>query len=587
MIKKCIFCLCVVLIGFCSCRPNDDPTKGQDMVVYGTIFTAEQDPAGQPVMAEAMVIRGGKYVYVGSRAGAEPFIKKSMSVVEHPYGLIMPSCTDGHAHYIYGFTRDLVGIVFTEDDYKKDILSKIEQAAKEPQNYIFGSGWELKNLIDDMITRQDLDVVCPDKAVFINDSEVHKALVNTRCLVEAGILSEDGRLIKKSIVGGKIELDADSMPTGFLSEQANTYVRAHVPGLGALVTESVALTAIEQTQQHLLSQGYTAYMDGWGNQWYNDVYVRALHNLDKENKLNLNVGISYEIESWAYEQLEAELNKAQDWSSAYSSKHVMPRYIKLFMDGTVETATGFINGEYGAPFSGSGIVNWTEEQVAAITARANQKGLSMHIHAMGDAATQRVVSAYASSGNKDMRNSMVHVRNISAQDIQQVADHNIIVDMGGIWHAVPDQARPLMDEVLPASIAKQAYPMRSFFDKKAIGVSHTDFPATSGSQSDPFGVMEIMVTGMKPDHSQFITPWEPSELLTREQALTALTIHGAYQLFMESSRGSIKEGKFADFILVDKNVLDPTACPDADIHTAVVEATYFEGKKVYNRNIRE
>ena len=107
--------------------------------------------------------------------------------------------------------------------------------------------------------------------------------------------------------------------------------------------------------------------------------------------------------------------------------------------------------------------------------------------------------------------------------------------------------------------------------------SHTDYPATSGSPDDPFGVMELAVTGQL--HGEDDTPWWPEELLTREQALAALTLNVAKQMFIEDERGSIKTGKYADFLLVTKDVL---TCPVTEIHEAKPAATYFEGKKVFS-----
>ena len=119
--------------------------------------------------------------------------------------------------------------------------------------------------------------------------------------------------------------------------------------------------------------------------------------------------------------------------------------------------------------------------------------------------------------------------------------------------------------------------MKSFFDYGINVSSHSDYPALCGSPDDPFGIMEIAVTGV--EKSENGATWWPEELLTREQAITALTINCAKQMFIEDERGSIKEGKYADFLLVDKDVL---SCPVTEIHTARVIATYFEGEKVFS-----
>ena len=105
---------------------------------------------------------------------------------------------------------------------------------------------------------------------------------------------------------------------------------------------------------------------------------------------------------------------------------------------------------------------------------------------------------------------------------------------------------------------------------------HTDFPALSNSPDDPFGLMEIALTVVC--YFEGGDPWWTEELVTREQALTALTIGCAKQMFLENERGSISPGKYADFLLVTKDVL---TCPVKEIHTAKPAATYFEGKKVF------
>jgi len=118
--------------------------------------------------------------------------------------------------------------------------------------------------------------------------------------------------------------------------------------------------------------------------------------------------------------------------------------------------------------------------------------------------------------------------------------------------------------------------MKSYFDYGINMSSHTDFPALGNSPDDPFGIMEIAVTGVY--HPEPSKPWWTEELLTREQAITALTINVAKQMFIEDERGSVKKGKYADFLLVTKDVL---TCPENEIHEAKPAATYFEGKKVF------
>jgi predicted amidohydrolase YtcJ len=146
-----------------------------------------------------------------------------------------------------------------------------------------------------------------------------------------------------------------------------------------------------------------------------------------------------------------------------------------------------------------------------------------------------------------------------------------------IFDYVKDYHTEDLIKILPEELANKGFPMKSFFDNGVNVTSHSDFPATFHSPEDPFGIMEIAVTGVY--HVENTKAWETEELITREQAIQALTINVAKQMFLENERGSISTGKFADFLLVTKDVL---TCPEKEIHEAKPAATYFEGKKVFS-----
>ncbi|MCQ2347616.1 MAG: amidohydrolase [Paludibacteraceae bacterium] len=569
-----LVCLLVVFLAGCK-EHTPAPQPDSTLIVYGTIYTAENN-----TMAQAMVIRDGKYVFVGDSVGAEAYRTPDTKCIHHHSGMVMPSCTDGHAHYTMGTSLQLMGLDIDNNADREAGMQQLtafyQKTKQQGKNNIYGHGWNFFYWCDNLPTRQDLDRICPDVAVYMNDSEGHKGLANTLCLQRAGILDKDGKLLISSIPGGEIVMGDDQLPTGLLKEQAGTYVRSHGIDFNELLTPEVAQQTFELLQQRILANGYTIYMDGWSNYFSNDAYYQVAKQMDKRGDLHLNIGLSYEIESWCPD-IEKAVQEAERWQSQFSSKHVHPDYFKLFMDGTVETFTGFVIGEYAT--GGHGIANWSEEDIAAITRYANSRGISMHIHTMGDAAVQRVVNAYASAGIKDMRNSLVHVRNVTPEDFQRIADNNICIDAGMHWHSVPDLARDTLKKALPTNLAGKSYPMKSFFDKGVHITSHTDYPATSGSPEDPFGIMEIAITGMyQQEGLPSTTPWDPDELISREQFLQAITINGAYQLHLEKERGSIAVGKYADFILIDQNVL---RCETQNIHNTHVLATYFEGQQVY------
>ena len=558
-------------VGMFACSAQEADRTLADLVVYGKIFTSEGNK-----IVEAFAVKDGKYVYVGDKKGAEAFVEAGKTeVVDYTgKGLVMPGCGNGHAHYMLGYALKTIGTTMSLEDTPEKFLKEIVPAAvknakAKGATAVFGHGWSFMSFKDNLPTRQQLDAICSDMPMYFLDDECHKALVNTALLVKAGIMKEDGTAGMTEIRGGEIGVDANGIPTGYLSEQAQTYVRSF---LDDIYTLDMATANVAEIERYILSTGYTMYHEGWGNYFVNTNYYQAVQQLDKAGKLHFVLGLPYEFESWM--NIDEALARAVD-AKKFASKRVMPRWIKLLMDGTVETGTGFVDPLY--PGGHQGIPNWTEEELTYITRKANENGLTMHIHVMGNKGVNCVVNAFVNGGKDEMRNAMVHVHTVNQPDYKRMADHNIYVVASLHWHHTTDEARELLLKALPEGMGDKSYPIKSFFDYGITASSHSDYPALAGSPDDPFGIMEIAVTGVY--YPEKATAWWPEELITREQALTALTINVAKQMFIEDERGSIKAGKYADFLLVNKDVL---TCPVTEIHTAKPEATYFEGQKVFS-----
>ena len=551
---------------------NSKPTA--DLVVYGKIYTAE----GNQVV-EAFAVKDGKYVYVGDKAGAEAFVKEGKTeVVDYTdKGLVIPGCGNGHAHYTLGYAIQTVGTIIGYEDSPEKFLKEIVPAAVKKAKdsgakAIFGQGWNLFTFKDKMPTRQDLDAICSDIPIYIADEEGHKGLVNSIMLVKAGIMKEDGTVLKKEIRGGEIGIAADGTPNGFLSEQAGTYTRSFLDN-ESLFSIDIAKATMKSVQEHLLSEGYTMYIDGYSTYFFNENIFKAAQQIDQAGDLHIVLGLTTELDSWM--DTDKVLAKAGD-AKKYSSTRVKPNWLKIFVDGTVEPGTGFVEPLY--PDGHQGVVLWSEEELTDITRKANEKGVTVHTHVMGNKGVNRIVSAYVNGGKDEMRNTLVHVHGVYPEDYKRMADHNIYVTEGMLWHHFSNDKQELLKAgYVPKGMETKSYPMKSYFDHGINMSSHSDFPALSGSPDDPFGIMEVAVTGVY--YPEQAKPWWPEELLTREQALTALTINVAKQMFVENERGSVKEGKYADFLLVNKDVL---TCPATEIHEAKPAATYFEGKKVFS-----
>ena len=556
-ITKMLSCVAVVsvvvgMVMFTGCKSN----SSADLVVYGKIFTAE---GGQ--MAEAFAVKDGK-----------------TEVIDYTgKGMVMPGCGNGHAHYSMGYAIQSVGTVMSMDDDVNKFMTEIVPAAVKKAKEagakcIFGQGWNMIEFPKNLPTRQQLDAICSDIPIYFADEEGHKGLGNTIALVNAGIMKADGTVLKKEMRGGMIGMGADGTPNGFLSEQAGTYVRSFLDNEN-LFSIDIAKANMAKIQEQLLSEGYTMYLDGYSSYFFNDNFYKAAQQMDKAGDMHFVLGTTWELDSWM--DVDKTLDKAAA-TKKYESEHIRTNWLKLFMDGTVESGTGFVDPLY--PGGKQGIPNWTEEELTDITRKANAKGITMHVHVMGNKGVTRIVNAYVKGGKDEMRNTLIHVYGVNKEDYQRMADHNIQVSGGLLWHHATDKMQAELMQILPEGMKDKGYPMKSYFDYGVNLSSHSDFPALCGSPDDPFGIMEIALTGVF--HAENGKPWWPEELLTREQALTALTINVAKQMFIENERGSVSVGKYADFLLVDKDVM---TCPVNEIHTAKPVATYFEGKKVFEQ----
>lgn len=571
------------LFSFVACSDNNGEfvpdSKAADMIVYGTVYTVNDDAP----QAEAFAVKDGKYIYVGNVEGAKEYLGQKTNVIDHRgKGMITPGFADCHSHYLMAEAMNSMGsLKVGETTVPQQLLLDAAiayaeaKASGKPAIYGFGWTYQLFEMLG-MPTLAELDEVCPDLPMYLSDAEGHKGLANSVCLRKAGFIDEKGNRTDLNIKGGEVVVDKDGKATGLLKEQAGTYCKLQSIDFNVLLDEAKAKDAVSNACNALLSKGYVAYLDGWSNYYGNLRFYEAAKALDSKDSLNLSLGLAYEIESSSSNPL-AEVDKAES-TQKFATAHINPNYIKMFVDGTVETETGYVTIPYLNKDKGVGAPNWTPEDFANITSKANQKNITMHVHAMGDAAVNLAVNAFVKSGKKEMRNTLVHVRNVLDTDYKVMADNNIVVTSGFLWHMITDVALDNLRKTLPEKYVNEMYPIKSYFDNGVIMSAHSDFPALSGSSEKPFYMMQIACTGILPGQND--NPYWPQELVDRKQALKAMTINGAYQMHNDNERGNIKVGKYADFVIVDKDVMNET-CPVNEIHKANVTSTFFEGKQVY------
>ncbi len=567
-----VACLIVVLLGSMigSSGILDKDPDAADTVVYGKIYTSDD---GRYV--EAFAVKDGRYVYVGDEEGAEDYIGKNTKVIDYrDKGLIMSGATEGHGHYAMEGILEYMGMS-AEGSTEAEILKNVERfVAAHPDNEAyFTFGWSntaMLNVKDKIDMRTKLDAICSDKAMMIGDDTGHNAFCNSKALEMAGVT------VDTTIQGGVIGI-VDGKLSGYVSDMANNYVLKKAISNARIISEKDYAGVCEAMENALHSKGYTYYQDGWMN-YFGTQSMECLSTYDETVGLQIYASGSYKIDSYE-EDWEAELDNALSFMYKYSTAHLGYSTIKLFADGeSVESGSGWMIGTYVDGTHGTQV--WNDDVMNAIVKAANERGLSVHIHAQGDAAVQQAVNAfiYAEDTAADgVYNGICHGRNITEETKDKMEEHGIYAAININWRTIiTEDLVYMIDQRLSKELTKAGYPIKSLLDRGIVVTSSTDVPAASGTPTTVSGIIEVAVNDTRADKK--IYQLDPSERVTVEEAMDIMTINGAIQLQIDDERGSIEVGKFADFVFFDK---DFTTCEKDKIHEANVVSVYFEGEEAY------
>ena len=585
-----ILMICLLAASLSACAGDAD-AETADLVVFGTIYTAEDENDG---LAEAFAVKDGKFIYVGDRKGAQRFIRKGATEVldRTGEGLIIPGCTEGHGHYFdgTGLNSQLPGC----GESYGEVLQILEEQVKTNNIGQFVSfGWNPYELSEKLAAgynfAEEIESIAPGIPVVLIDGAGHGAVCNTTALKNAGILDNS------KVRGGEVGLDKDGRPSGYLGDQAVFYVTDKV--ISKPLTDEQYKNACIYGMNKLLELGYTNALDAFTNMYHPTGLYEAIKKMDDAGELKINIAGCYNIKSYDADIYQTRVDEVVDIVDKYSSAHFDPAYIKLFADGVVESGTGWIIDEYNYAEEGNehGNIIWDQDEINGIIQYANSKDIIIHTHAYGDAAVKSALDAYIVSNKangKKYRNCLAHVRNIQQADIIRAAENKIPIAENLIWHtdfcdSDPEQLKIKQYTLsfVPEDMYYSGYPMKSLMANGVIMSSSTDAPAAEFVEGSIMNVLEVAVTGITPgDGAQ---PFAVNELLTVREGLKALSINGAWQLGLEKERGSIKVGKYADFVILDKNILDYQGEELRTIGKTKILNTYFEGENVYSADTAE
>ena len=552
-----------------------------DTIVYSKIYTSN----AKREYAEAFAVKDGKYIYVGSKEGAKDYIKEGKTkVVDKTGGFVMSGATEGHAHYITSSVMMAKGFSKATTTIEETVAFLKETKQKNPSLALFlTNGWEnleLKDAKETTDVRALLDAVESEKPVIMVDNTGHNIFMNSKTIELAGIESMTDA--QWSEMGGHVSRGEEGRLLGLASDIAMNYVWNRVVKSVTFLTSDDFIEALDQCQENLHSQGYTSYVDGYAS-YFGDAAFKGIRDYDKSKGLKMVIEASYKIDP--FEDVDANLKIVKNIKDTCTTSRFKPDNVKLFADGEcVESLSGWLLAPTHYKNGTTGTQVWQDQAMYDVVRKANAMGLNAHVHTSGDAACKQAVDAMVkaeATAQSGVRNSLAHCFAISEETRNLMAEHSITASIGLTWRVIPEYAPAQLQNDFDMDWFYKAYPMKSLMDKGINITCSTDYPANSGGPTKVLDLLELAVSGKtSPEifkgYGQMA--FSSDEYLSVPEAIDMLTINGARQMGNQESRGSIEVGKYADFLLLGKDI---SSISKSEIHDAGLEEVYFEGESVY------
>lgn len=499
--------------------------------------------------AEAIAIRNGKIIAVGSNKEIRKYVSNKTKVVDAKKKTVVPGFVDCHVH-MTDFGQSLQTLDLRNTKSIKEMQRKMrEYAERNPEkSWILGGRWDQEKFVEKRYpNRWDLDAAVTDKPVSLTRLCGHMVVVNSRALQLANIAKET------TIEGGKIDLDeATGEPNGVLRENALELVWKAIPKPSPTELEDACLRACREA----VKVGLT------GVHWIVNSAdeISIIQRLHSEGKLPLRVYLGIQVDL-----LDELVNLGL--FTGFGNDMVKIGFVKVFADGSLGARTAALKEPYSDKPETSGMMLYTQKKLDRLILKAHKAGLQLAVHAIGDRAIESVLKAFSKAlkefPRESHRHRIEHCSVFNPRLIKQMKRLGLIASVQP--HFVVSDFW-IVDRVGKAR-ALWVYSFKTLMHKGLIVVSGSDSPV------DPLNpLLGIWAAVAKKSLSE--------ESLTVEETLRTYTLNAAYASFEENKKGTIDVGKFADLTVLSDDLFN---VPPDEIKRAIVEMTIVDGRIVYAR----
>ena len=530
----------------CNLKEKD---KKVDLIIHNAkIYTVDEDFS----IAESMAIKDGKIMATGtSKEILEKYEAKER--IDALGKSIYPGFIDPHSHF-FGYGRSLMNAdLFGSKSFDEVLKIAKEHHEKYPFEWILGRGWDQNEWeIKEFPHRKQLDAVFPDTPVLLKRVDGHAAIANSEALKRAGVKEA------ADISGGLIQ-SIDGELTGILIGNAISLIDKVVPE----PKPEDLFNALDNAQNNLFSVGLTSVSDAG----LDKETVLMIDSLHKSNTLQVRV---YAMLNPNEENFEHFLKNGH-----YKTPYLNVRSVKLFGDGALGSRGAKLLEPYSDDPENYGILENTPEFIKEIALKAYEHNYQLNIHCIGDSAARLVLNIYGEvlKGKNDLRWRIEHAQIIHPNDFEKFGKFNVVPSVQAI-HATSDMLWAI--DRIGEERMKGAYALKQLLEQNGWIPNSSDFPV------EPINPLYGFHAAFDRKNHDGIPEggFQMENSLTREQALRAMTIWAAKAQFEEEEKGSLEPGKFADFVVIDNDIM---TMPPEKIITQKIHQTFVNGELVYEK----
>jgi predicted amidohydrolase YtcJ len=534
------------------------------VLLNGKIVTLET-----PGEVQALAARAGRIVALGSTAEIKRLAGQNTEVIELAGQLAIPGFIEGHGHF-NGVGQAQLQLNLMKAGSWDEIVAMVADAATKakPGQWIYGRGWHQEKWksvpepnVEGFPTHESLSRVSPDNPVLLTHASGHASFANAKAMQLSDV---DGATPNPP--GGDLLKDRSGKPTGMFRETASRLIRAGTGEPDPTPAEAAARARriLELASAEVVSKGITSFQDAGSSLADVDLMKKMIDEGRIANRLWVMLRVNND-------GLAANLTKYK--TIDYGGGFLTVRAIKKAIDGALGPRGAWLLEPYADKPGDTGRNTTPTAEIAETARLALEHGYQLCVHAIGDRANRETLDlferAFKGRDGRTLRWRIEHAQHVNATDIPRFGKLGVIASMQGV-HCTSD-APYVLTRLGPKRAEEGAYVWQKLMQSGAVVTNGTDAPVEDVS---PIASYYASVSRKLSDGSVFY----PDQRMSRLEAVKSYTIDAAYAAFEEESKGTLKVGKYADVVVLSKDIL---TVPESEIPSTEVRYTIVGGKVKY------